>query len=109
VHYGVNHLKFNIDPITDIKRITLRPCNAKVALRMINIEAHSAHNEDIELVKPDNSAGSRNDQGYMVFENDLPKIIFNFKPATALSKIELSIDYLAFGVIPNRKVLWRKS
>jgi len=109
VHYGVNHLKFNIDPNTSVKRLILRPCNARVAVRMINIEAHSTQNEHIELAKPDNSAGSRNEQGFMVFENDLPKIVFNFQPVLALSRIEFTLDYLAFGVIPNRKVLWRKS
>lgn len=109
IQYGENHLEFNLNPGYQVSRITLRPCNSRVGLRLISTNAYSSQNQLIDIGKPDHNAGSRNDQGHMVFENDLPKIIFNFKPAIILSKVEFEIDYLAFGVIPNRRVIWRKS
>lgn len=109
IHFGENHLEFNLNPVHQVSRLTLRPCNSRVGLRLIGTNIYSAQNQIIDIGAPDNSAGSRNEQGYMVFENDLPKIIFNFKPAVALSKVEFMIDYLAFGLIPNRRMMWRKS
>jgi hypothetical protein len=107
ITYGENILKFPVNQDVPVAKMVLRPCNARVGLKMNKIEALSGNLEAVPVEKMASSAGSKNPEGYMIFENDLPKIIIDFQPPVTLSQIEFSLDYLAFGPIANRRAMWK--
>jgi hypothetical protein len=105
VSYGRITLKFNPDSANPMKKMVLRPCNSRVGLSLTMVEALS---NDGSLVKVDSyttNASSKNTEGMMLFDNDLPKITFHFEHPVLISSINIQINYHVFGTISSRKAL----
>jgi hypothetical protein len=108
VTYGPNKLSFSIEAGKPVARMVLRPCNSRVGLKLIRIDALLNDHNVIKLDPVTTNAANKTADGFMVFETDLPKISIDCL-SLPISRIDISVEYLAFGTIPCRKVLKKPS
>lgn len=107
--YGYNEIIFNLDAEKKVKEMILRPCNSRVALRLAGADGLLPDQGWICFEGITYNAGTKNKETMtMVFDTDLPKIIFNLDEPLALKQVSFKIDYLAFGIASNRKNIWKK-
>ena len=107
--YGLNELIFTLDPDKPLKEMVLRPCNARVALRLAGTDGLLPDQNRIKFDNISANAGAKNKETMtMIFDSDLPKMIINLTEALAFRQVSFKIDYLAFGTAANRKMAWRK-
>jgi hypothetical protein len=105
VSYGRITLKFNPDSANPMKKMVLRPCNARVGLSLTRVEAISNDGSLVNVDSYTTNASSKNAEGMMLFDNDLPKITFHFEHPVLISTINILINYHVFGTISSRKAL----
>lgn len=109
VKYGTNTLEFNAEQSTPVKGMVLRPCNSRVGISNINAEVVLCDGSVLKLENLRNNAGNKNNAGILVFDTDLPKIMIDFEQPLSISRIDFQMTFLAFGLISNRKTIWRQS
>lgn len=109
VIYGHNELRFTINPDKQVSKIVLRPCNARVGLKLVGIDALLIDHSVIKFDNITTNAASKTADGFMIFDTDLPKISINCYQSLSISRIDFSLEYLAFGTMPCRKALKKPS
>lgn len=106
VNYGVNLLEYTI--IQDqkaVKGMVFRPCNSRVGLRILKTDIMLKNHSVLEWEQVRSNASRKNQDGFMVFDTDLPKIMMDFNPPLNILSVRFHLMYMVFGIISCRKAL----
>lgn len=109
VGFGQQEVCFEWEPGARVREMVLRPCNARVGLKMSGAKAWLHEGAPLVLQNFIHNAGAHNHEGIMLFDTDLPKVIFRFDPPLAIQRVGFSLDYLVFGTISCRKAMKKQT
>jgi hypothetical protein len=97
VRFGENNLIFSLNATVPVNKLVFKPSNSRVGLKILQVQLKGQQGGMVNLDEMDTNAGYQAEDGTLVFETEMPEIVFTFEKPLEITEVRIDLLYLTFG------------
>jgi len=97
VRFGENNLIFSLNETVPVNKLVFKPSNSRVGLKILQVQIKGQKGGMVNLDEMNTNAGYQAQDGTLVFETEMPEIVFTFENPLEITEVRIDLLYLTFG------------